>query len=302
MSVALLINDKEIKEEVLLEEWYLLKKKTLSNQESIFENAEKITLSVAKNNIIRRVLLEQEAAKVIEEIPFAEVKEYYEKIIQHYGDKESFEKKFNATTEKEKQKLHQRTKENVEHSLKVEKLIQRWLSEAPELQEEDFEKFYEENKEKYTANERVVFSYLLLKLQKASKEEVEIFLSTCQNSNDWEEALKTLQQKKVREESLLGNKNVILERGRKIDLEGMQNLDEVFSLPEKQCSPVYQRPQHLFWFEKKQHLAPGPWDYEHISQQVKKDILQNRKNLIIHQKIERIRKNSKIKDYFHSQV
>ena len=300
MPTALFINNQEVLESELLEEWNLIKEKSFP--ESITpeqqKQQEQLSLTLAKENIIKRILIEQEALKKNIEIPFNTIKEHYEKIIDHFGGIASFEKRFNATDDLKKKKLHQNTKENVERSLKIAMLIDDWVKEWGPLLDSDCEKFYEENKENYMANERVIFSYLLFDFENAGLKNREIFHQSCLNSSSYEQALEKLKQQKFSEDFLTGKNNIIVEKDAPLSIGDFDFFDELFILAEKICSPIYESKRHLLWFEKKQHLPPSPWEYSHIKKRVEKDAITARQAMVIKQKISHIKKNSEILDYF----
>lgn len=300
MPTALFINNQEVLESELLQEWDAIKKKSLPQDVSPEEHKkqEQLSLTLAKENIIQRILLEQEAMKKNSEIPFSAIKQHYEKIVEHFGGVDAFEKKFNATTQSEKKKLHQNTKENVERSLKIAALIDDWVGEWGPLLDSDLEKFYEENRENYVADERVIFSYLLLDWKSAGVENRELFYKCCTTATTYEQALAKLQQQNFSEDFLTGKNNIIIEKNAPLSIGNFDRLDQLFALAEKTCSPVYESEKHLLWLEKKQHLAPGPWEYAHIKKRVEKDALTARQTMVIRQKISHIKKSSEILDYF----
>ena len=59
-------------------------------------------------------------------------------------------------------KERQRILEDIEKSIKVDILLKLWEKELPPMLEEDFEEFYEKNKDLYAVGVRDIFSYLCL--------------------------------------------------------------------------------------------------------------------------------------------
>lgn len=102
---------------------------------------------LAKENVIQRTLLQQEVDDHFEFEPSYEaVKDAFERIKEHFGGEDSFEKYFG-----ESRKTDFEIKRNIERSLKVQKYLEQCLESTLGSMEE-IEHFYERRKESLYAN------------------------------------------------------------------------------------------------------------------------------------------------------
>ena len=173
-KICLIINNESVSKRQLLQEYNQIKK-TLEKDGKLGHPSDEVSDDVdrwmwlsAKKNIIQRVLLEQEASRIKHEVTFSEIKVIYDEMIQHYGGEEAFYQKIIPSKGAKKDRLQmirkerQRILEGIEKSIKVDILLKLWEKELPPMLEEDFEEFYEKNKDLYAVGVRDIFSYLCL--------------------------------------------------------------------------------------------------------------------------------------------
>lgn len=119
---------------------------------------------LARENIISRTLLTQEALKQDNEIPFSEISAEYKKMTDHYGGQDEFIRRFNLTD-----KDVFRIKENIEKSLKVDYLINS-ICRHCKVDTIDINSYYENNRESFQAEERVHAWHILAKTSENGSE------------------------------------------------------------------------------------------------------------------------------------
>ncbi len=108
-------------------------------------------LEWSRENVIERVLLEQQARESIRDISSEKVEAAFAKM------KAQYDRQAKAPGEQDQRKL----KEDIELQMKIERLIGRNCTDIPEPTAQDIRKFYEENKQQFTSAEQVRASHIV---------------------------------------------------------------------------------------------------------------------------------------------
>ena len=108
----------------------------------------------SKENVIERVLINQQAKNYAGEIPTAEVGAALTETKKQYGSQGS---SFEEFTEQDRGK----PKEEIELQMKVEKLLREVCKDVPQPEEEQIVKFYNENKQRFKRTEQVRAAHIV---------------------------------------------------------------------------------------------------------------------------------------------
>jgi parvulin-like peptidyl-prolyl isomerase len=111
-------------------------------------------LDWSRENVIERVLINQQAKKHGEQIPKAKVETAFNEIKKNCGGSEQLHSEFATEDEKE-------IKEHIELHMKVERMLQDVCKDIPEPSQEDLLKFYNENKEQFKSAEQVRVAHIV---------------------------------------------------------------------------------------------------------------------------------------------
>ena len=111
-------------------------------------------LDWSRENVIERVLINQQAQKHGEQIPQAEVETAFNEIKKNCGGGEQLHNEFGTDDKKE-------IKEHIELHMKVKRMLQDVCKDIPEPSQEDILKFYEKNKEQFKSAEQVRVAHIV---------------------------------------------------------------------------------------------------------------------------------------------
>ncbi|MHC4571584.1 MAG: peptidylprolyl isomerase [Planctomycetota bacterium] len=111
-------------------------------------------LDWSRENVIEKVLINQQAQNNSEQIPKAKVETAFNEIKNNCGGSEQLHKEFGTDNENE-------IKEHIELHMKVERLLQDVYKDIPEPSQEDILKFYEKNKEQFKSAEQVRVAHIV---------------------------------------------------------------------------------------------------------------------------------------------
>ena len=111
-------------------------------------------LDWSRENVIERVLINQQAQKHGEQIPQAEVEAAFNEIKKNCGGGEQLHNEFGTDDKKE-------IKEHIELHMKVKRMLQDVCKDIPEPSQEDILKFYEKNKEQFKSAEQVRVAHIV---------------------------------------------------------------------------------------------------------------------------------------------
>ena len=146
--MTLVVNGEKIEDSVIQQEAERLR---LSYEQAFKdmdpEKREAQLLDWSKENVIERVLIDQEAKKDGDRIPQDQIDAVLVELKKRYEGRQLPEE-LNAENE-------EKTKEDIELQMKVERMLQNVCKDVPEPSQEAVLKFYEENKEQLKSAEQV---------------------------------------------------------------------------------------------------------------------------------------------------
>ena len=153
--MALIVNGEKIEDSLIQQEVERLR----SHYEQVFadqgpEEREAQLLDWSRENVIERVLVNQEAKKDGQEIPQAEIESALAKVVEQCGGKEQFSKEISAEDA-------EKIREDIELQLKVERRLQDISNAVPKPSQADVRGFYEENKEQFKSVEKARVAHIV---------------------------------------------------------------------------------------------------------------------------------------------
>ena len=295
MGIAMVINGKEIYEEELYEEWNKIKKVVPESSLFLLDNNQEIegsTLKLAKENIIARVLIEQEAEKVIEEIDFKSIKEEYERIKRSYGGNEAFLEELGKNQTNEFI-----VKEGIEKSLKVDELVKNWMDLTVNnyRKEEEMIDFYEVNKRSlYSCKRRLLLSHIFLgkeanneKIMRKNMEDLLVDFNEKTKFKDLSKKAKAIKGIEIKT-------RVLIEEG-----SFAKEVEELlFSIENNSISKLIETQDGFHIFQKVKEFPFGIWEYKYIKDKVEEDFKVALKKQTLKSKINGLKSKAIIKDFF----
>lgn len=152
--MTLIVNGEKIEDSVIQQEAERLR----PNYEQTFKDMapkerEAQLLDWSKENVIERVLIDQEAKKNSDRIPQAQIDAVLAELKKRY-EGQQLPEELNAENE-------EKTKEDIELQMKVERMLQNVCKDVPEPSQEAILKFYEENKEQLKSAEQVRVGHIV---------------------------------------------------------------------------------------------------------------------------------------------
>jgi len=120
-------------------------------------------LDWSRENVIEKVLVNQQAQNQSAQIPKAEVETAFTEIKNNCGGSEQLHKEFGTKDENE-------IKKHIELHMKVERLLQDVYKDISEPSEDDILKFYEKNKEQFKSAEQVKVAHIVKHINGATDE------------------------------------------------------------------------------------------------------------------------------------
>lgn len=162
--MALIINAEKIADSVIQQEAERMRPR----YEAVFSNMdgkerEAQLLDWSKENVIESVLLSQHAKKCGHQIPIAEVEANLARAKKQYRQQTEQREKLTADQE-------DKIKQAIELEMKVERLLRDVCKDIPAPSEQAISKFYEQNKEQFTAPERVRAAHILKRIDGQTNE------------------------------------------------------------------------------------------------------------------------------------
>lgn len=165
--MSLRVNGEEIKESDIREEMERLRpeyERVFQDMDSLLREAQ--LLEWARENVIERVLIQQEALNDSEEIPEQQVNASLKELKKQHGGEQKFFEKFDLSKDDEPI-----LKEDLKLQLKVERIIERVREAVPEPTEEEIEQYYEEHPDDFMAPEQVRAAHIVKHLRDKQKAE-----------------------------------------------------------------------------------------------------------------------------------
>jgi parvulin-like peptidyl-prolyl isomerase len=163
--MALVVNGERIEDSEIQQEIERLRpdyEKAFKDQR--LEERETQLFDWSRENVIERVLLNQEAKKYRGQISSNEVESALAEMKKQYRDEEQFYKDFDAEND-------ERVKETVKSILGIERMFQDVCNDLPEPSKDAVLEYYEENKERFKSAERVKVSHIVKHINWRADEE-----------------------------------------------------------------------------------------------------------------------------------
>ncbi|MBL7107647.1 MAG: peptidylprolyl isomerase, partial [Phycisphaerae bacterium] len=150
--MAILINGERIEDFVIEQESEHLRpeyERTFADMDK--DKREKQLMEWSRENVIERVLINQEAAAKIDTVTGEDVDAAFEQLKSQQADKGA------ALDEKTTEKV----KQGIASGLRVERLLEQVAGDVDQPNEEQIEKFYSDNKEKFTEEAQVHVGHIV---------------------------------------------------------------------------------------------------------------------------------------------
>jgi len=153
--MAFIVNGERIEDSAIKQEVERLR----SDYERVFvdqdpKDRETQLLDWSKENVIERVLINQEAAKNGEKIPYEQIEAALAKLKEQYADPKQLYKDFGAEDD-EKIKL------DIEKQMRVELSLNKVCENLPKPSKDEIHEHYEQNKEQFKSQERIRVAHIV---------------------------------------------------------------------------------------------------------------------------------------------
>ena len=153
--MTLFVNGEKVEDSLIQQEVERLR----PNYERVFAHEdpakrEAQLLDWSRENVIERVLINQQAQKHTEQILEAEVETAFKQIKKKCGGDEQLHSEFGTDDEKE-------IKEHIELHMRVERMLQGLCKDLPQPGEDAILEFYEEHKEQFKSAEQVRVAHIV---------------------------------------------------------------------------------------------------------------------------------------------
>jgi parvulin-like peptidyl-prolyl isomerase len=153
--MALVINGERIEDEEIQQEIERLRPR----YEEVFAEKDPAEREAqlkewSRDNVIERVLLRQEAKKNGVEVPPEDVEEAFKQLRARYDDAEALHKALDVDSD---EKVHQ----TIELQMKTERKIGEIYARTPKPSEDQIREYYEENKDKFRADEQIRVAHIV---------------------------------------------------------------------------------------------------------------------------------------------
>lgn len=155
LSMAFVVNGEKIEDSAIKSEVERLR----PDYERVFvdqdpKERETQLLDWSKENVIERVLINQEAKNKGDEIPSEKIEETLAKLKEQFEDPKQLYEQFNAEDD-------EKVKRDIETQMRVEQTLDKVCEEMAKPSKADIEKYYEENKEQFKTPERVRVAHIV---------------------------------------------------------------------------------------------------------------------------------------------
>jgi len=164
--MALIVNGERIEDSAIKQEVERLR----PDYEQVFkdqskEEREAQLLDWSRENVLERVLIDQEARKNAPEISEQEVESAFAELKGRYEDIQQLYRDFHTTDERE-------VKEQIKLLMRVERRLEEVCKNLPEPSEAEIRQYYEENQEQFTYGEQARVAHIVRYVNWQSGEEV----------------------------------------------------------------------------------------------------------------------------------
>jgi parvulin-like peptidyl-prolyl isomerase len=285
--MALIINGEEIDDEVVESEFRNVKghyERTL--QVACCERDNEFR-GYAKDNIISRVLLNQEAAKRVPQVDDDAITARLNKLIEEAGGETQFYMRIGMPYKDEKV-----VRENVAGGVRLDQMLAQVYGTEPEPTEAEMRAFYEKNLSSYMTEEMVHAAHITKSLQGASSRQ-EVFAA----------------MRAIRQELLAGEDFMKLAEQHRADVQQqidlgwfkrgdfMEEFETIaFSMGVKEISPVFTTQLGFHICTVLDRKPSEPISFEIVKDAVRQRMIEEYKDTKFNELIEELKKNSDIKD------
>ena len=285
--MALIINGEEIDDEVVESEFRNVKghyERTL--QVACCERDPEFR-SMAKDNLISRVLLNQEALKRVPQVDEDAITARLTKLIEEAGGETEFYMRIGMPYKDEKV-----VRENVAGGVRLDQVLAEVYGTEPEPTEAELRAFYEKNLSSYMTEEMVHAAHITKSLQGAkSRQEVFAAMRAIrQELLAGEEFMKLAEQHRADEQQLIDLG--WFKRG-----EFMEEFETIaFSMGEKEISPVFTTQLGFHICTVLERKPQEPLAFEIVKDAVRQRMIEEYKDSKFNELIEDLKKAADIKD------
>lgn len=153
--MALIVNGEKIEDSAIQQEVERLRpdyERVFADQKA--EEREAQLLDWSRENMIEKVLINQEARKNGDKIPPERVQEALAKLKEQYDDPQQLYKDLKVENDEQ-------IKEEIEKQIRVEQRIEQVYKNLPKPSQADIRKFYEENQEQFKSGEKVRVAHIV---------------------------------------------------------------------------------------------------------------------------------------------
>ncbi len=153
--MVLIVNGEKVEESAIEREIERLRphyEQTFADQPA--EEREKQLAEWCRENVIERVLVNQDAKNQVSEVPREKVEEVLKQIKEQYKDEKEFEKDYDEEARK-------KLLDDIEQQIRVEQRLEAICKELPEPSKEEIEAFYNENAENFRTPEQLRVAHMV---------------------------------------------------------------------------------------------------------------------------------------------
>jgi len=153
--MAIVVNGEKIEESVIKQEVKRLRpdyERVFADQDP--KERETQLLDWSKENVIERILINQEAQTNGQAIPSDKIESAFMKLKEQYADEEQLYKDFDA-------KDDEKIKKDIEMQMRVEQTLNQICKGVPKPSKSAIQEYYEKNKEQYKTGERVRVAHIV---------------------------------------------------------------------------------------------------------------------------------------------
>lgn len=153
--MTLLVNGEKIEDAVIKQEAERLRpdyEKAFADMDPKEREAQ--LLDWSKENVIERVLINQEAKRHGDKVPESEIESLLTRLKEQYKNQQGLYKDFDAEND-------EKIKEVLELQMRVERKLNDVSKDLPKPSQADIERYYEENKEQLKTDERVRVAHIV---------------------------------------------------------------------------------------------------------------------------------------------
>ena len=153
--MALIVNGEKIEDSAIRQEVERLRpdyERVFADQKA--EEREAQLLEWSRENMIEKVLINQEAQKNGDKVPPENVQAALKKLKEHYDDPEQLYKELKVENDEQ-------IKEEIEKQMKVELRLSQVCKNLPKPSQEAIRKYYEENQEQFKSGEKLRVAHIV---------------------------------------------------------------------------------------------------------------------------------------------